>query len=384
MKKLIIYSAAIAAGAVLSERKAYAWFGKTHKEILEKAFELLEKQDDKSFYDFFIGYKNIMLKACTEPDNKGDIDKGSGMHYYCAANKKGKPLEEVNGYYRNRLRKYNRSARTMLEENYTMALSLYKSGNLNMAMHMLGRALHFIGDIGCTVHSSGIRYMSRDTNPHYAFEKYAQGRSDIPSADSINKRIRKMCDGSLEQSANKLAAYSSKFTEFVRKVDPELFDDICSSTIPVAQQYTACLMIRFYNDVKNDNGNFLLDGKEYTFKNEKTSGLMTVTAKRIILDAADESQTQRLTVKLKTDGSFILIAGEKGIAGGCLKGFISEPDSKAATGFRAAALGNRRFRITTEANSFKKVITVNGRGQPVIKPFSPKDKGAVWIINRAR
>ncbi len=382
MNKLLICSAALIVSAVTNHKKVYAWFGNTHKDILEKALRILNMQDDKKYYDFFIEYKDILLKACTEPDNKGDTDKGSGLHYYCAANKRGIALENISGYFRNRHNKFNRTARTMLEENYTMALSLYKSGDKKAAIHRFGRALHFIQDIGCTVHSSGIMYMDRKKNPHYAFEKLAQTiYSDVEPPQTINKQIKKSCETSIEQAVNKLSMFSSGFAADVRKVDRDILEKACRSTLPVAQQYTACMMMRFYNDIMSNNGNFLINEKEYSFKNERTNGLLTVTPKGLTIDEAKEGLQQKLTVLLKPDGSVILKDKEKGFIDKKFKRFANCKDKNNAIGFRIAALGNRRYRITTQATKYKKVLSVNNNGALRICRFDPKDKGAVWIIS---
>ena len=385
MKNLLIYSLAAMIGLLLTEGKAYAWFGNTHKDILEKSLKLLEGQKNKEYFSFFLKYRDDLLDRCTEPDNKGDIDKGSGMHYYCAANKRGKPLENTEGYYKNRLGKYNRSARTMLEENYTMALSLFKSGKQKQAMHMLGRAIHFIQDIGCTVHSSGIRYGSRAKNPHYAFEKYAQNNfSAIPAADSLDKRAQKAYATALEKAANKLAEYSSSYTADVRSLDKNIYAKILKSTHSATQQYPAFLLIRFYNDINNNSDDYLVSGHKYCFKNLKTSGALTAASKKLILDEQTNSPKQVFTIKLCSDGSFMLIASNNKYVKGNCKGYINDPGTKRPIAFRAAALGNRTFRITTQASKFKKVLSSNKNGVLVIKRFSPNDKGAVWIIKKER
>ena len=381
MKKLLIYTAALAIGAVATQKKAYAWFGNTHKDILEKALQILEMQENKTYYDFFIDYKNVLLKACTEPDSKGDTDRGSGLHYYCAANRKGAELESVNGYYRNRRKRFNRTARTMLEENYTMALSLYKSGEERAAMHQLGRALHFIQDIGCTVHSSGIMYMDTKKNPHNAFETLSQRKyAEADPPKTINKQIKKACETSIEQAANKLAQLSSKYAADVLTVDPDTLEKVCKSTLPTAQQYTACMMIRFYEDATSNNGNFLLDGKEYSFKNERTSGFLTITPKGIVLDEAKADMKQKLTVILKADGTVVLIDKEKGFVNKKCNGFANYENKEKAIGLRAAALGNRRYRLTTQGTKYKKVLSANNNGSLRICRFDPNDKGAIWII----
>ncbi|MBO5561151.1 MAG: zinc dependent phospholipase C family protein [Firmicutes bacterium] len=378
MKKLLIITSALAIGVKLKPMHAYAWYGKTHKDITSKALKLLEKQSDKKYYEFYISHKETLLTACAEPDNKGDIDKGSGMHYYCAADKKGRELADNNGYYRNRLKKYNRSARTMLEENYTMALSLYKSGNKDKAMHMLGRALHFIEDIGCVVHSSGIRYSPRANNPHSAFERYAQKKfSSVNEPESIDKRIKECCEQGLDKAANRLARYSSKYTADVRTVKEEAFDRICVNTMPTAHQYAAVVLIRFYNDSARDNGNFVTDSTRYSIKNEAALGIMTADSKKAKLSFNTKEKPQGFTAVLNDDGSFRLKADDERFIG---KGF-KLTKTKPLT-FRAGALGKRRFRITAEINKYKKVLTLNSRGELALRRFSPEDKAAVWIINK--
>ena len=126
---------------------------------------------------------------------------------------------------------------------------------------------------------------------------------------------------------------------------------------------------------------YLLDGKEYTFKNERTLGLLTVTPKGLILDEAMSGKHQRLTVVLKSDGSVALKDRSKGYVGKKCKGYTDYDSKDSAIGFRIAALGNRRFRITLQATKYKKVLTANNNGELRIRRFDPNDKGAVWIIS---
>ncbi len=382
IKNLLAITAAAGVYAAFFSKKAYAWFGNTHRDILEKAFTLLEKQDKQKVYLFFKDYKELLSDSCVEPDQKGDIDRGSGRHYYCAATPKGTEIEDKNGYYKNRLGDYSKSARTMLEENYTAALSLYKSGKTREAMHMFGRAVHFIQDIGCTVHSSGIRYMDTKGNPHNAFESHAQTKcKSVKAPDTIDKRVTKAYDESIQSAANRLAKQSSKYAADVKRLDPLVFDTICNATLPAAHQYTACLMIRFYNDVNENNGNFLLDSKSYTFKNERTSGYITVVKKGIMLDAPDTAKEQKIQLKIYDDGSFGLKAENGGYVNKKCNGFDYLKKDAVPAGFKVSALGKRRFRITTEASGYEKVLTCNDNGDLRIAKFDPEDRGAVWIIN---
>ena len=171
MKKLIAACAAIAAYKLMFPERAEAWFSKTHEDITTKALGLLEKDGRVKESEFFSKYREEILAGCTKPDRKGDPDKGGGMHYYSICNRKGTTLPATSGYYRNRRGRISKSARTMLEENYTSALCLYKSGKIKEAMNVLGRAAHFIEDMSCTVHVSNIMFFNSKRNIHNAFEK---------------------------------------------------------------------------------------------------------------------------------------------------------------------------------------------------------------------
>lgn len=382
VKNLLAITAAAGVYAAFFSKKAYAWFGNTHRDILEKAFNILERQERQKVYLFYKDYRQLLSDSCVEPDQKGDVDRGAGRHFYCAATPKGAELEDRNGFFKNRVGDYSKSARTMLEENYTAALSLYKSGKIKESMHMLGRAIHFVQDIGCPVHSSGIRYMDTKGNPHNAFETHAQTKcKSVKAPETIDKRILKAFDESMQSVANRLARQSSKYAADTRTLDPIVYDNICNSTLPTAHQYTASLMMKFYQDVNENNGNFLIDNKSYTFKNERTGGFLTVVKKGVILDAPDSDKEQKMTVKLKDDGSFGLMSENSGYVGKKLRGFDSIKKNTKPAGFKVSALGKRRFRITTQASGFEKVITCNNNGSVKIAKFDPEDRGAVWIIN---
>ena len=217
----------------------------------------------------------------------------------------------------------------------------------------------------------------------YAFEKYAQNNfSAIPAADSLDKRAQKAYATALEKAANKLAEYSGSYTADVRSLDKNIYAKILKSTHSATQQYTAFLLIRFYNDINNNSDDYLVSGQKYCFKNLKTSGALTAASKKLILDEQTNSPKQVFTIKLCSDGSFMLIASNNKYVKGNCKGYINDPGTKRPIAFRAAALGNRTFRITTQASKFKKVLSSNKNGVLVIKRFSPNDKGAVWIIKK--
>ena len=58
-------------------------------------------------------------------------------------------------------------------------------------MRVLGRAAHFISDIGCTVHVANMKYQDKANNVHYAFEKHVSTTCTRHTADSFDKRLLK-------------------------------------------------------------------------------------------------------------------------------------------------------------------------------------------------
>lgn len=383
-----ILSIAAAAGicamaAKLRPIKAEAWFTQTHKDITENALELIEKENKKALSAFYAPYKEQLVKGSVDPDNSGDCDKGAGMHYYSCATEKGKALPQKAGYFRNRVGDYSKSARTMLEENYTCALNLYKNNKLPEAMYCLGRAAHFVEDIACPVHTANMRYLPKPGNPHNAFEKHANTISKKFMPERFDKRLLKtyLGDG-FETAANKLAGISNKYAEPISKLDPIAFDNAVKGMVPVAVQNVMALMTKFYDDCKGENGNYIADGKLYTLRNEASGLLMTVTAKGIALEKADRSKEQRLAAVLSENGTFALRSADGGFVSASLKGFDYPKGDTPGAQFRAAALGKNRFRITTEGTQFAKVVACTKTGGLAVSDFVPGDKLQVWILNK--
>ncbi len=381
MKKIIALTAAMGLYAAFGAKKTYAWGSKAHKDITEKALQLLEKEKKARIASFYEPYKEQIMKGCTEPDRKGDIDKGAGRHYYSCVNSKGKELPINHGYYQNRLGKNLRSARTLLEENYTAALSFYKSGNTEEAMHYLGRAIHFIEDMGCTVHVSNMRYLPKASNPHYAFEKHIDTTCVKHTAERFDKRLTKSYEkSSFEDAANKLVSYSAKFVEMMSHLDPRAFDDIAKNTLPVTQQNVMALLVKFYNDCSSDNGNYVIDSKAYTFRNEASGQIITVTEKGLTLDDADKDKEQKLTVILKDGGTVAFKVKDGGFVNSKCSGYdYVKIDGQPAL-YRLAALGNRRFRITVGSADYERVLENSQAGKLVFSKFVPGNTAQNWIL----
>ncbi len=317
-----------------------------------------------------------------EPDKKDDIDKGPGKHYYSCVNAKGRELEEYKGYYKNRPGELSPSARTLYRANYTAALSYYKSGDTEKAMVSLGRALHFVSDIGCTPHVANMKHQEKASNVHYAFEKHINTTYSKHSAQSFDKRLLKYYEkDDPADGFNKLSRYAGRFVEDILHLDPRAFDDTAKNTLPYTQQNVMAVLLKFYDDCNRDKGNFLTDGKLCTFRNEATGLILTVTKKGLTLEEPDKELEQKLKICLKNNGCFALETAESGYVNASMKGYEQMKDSSKAALFRAEALGNRRFLITNQASGFVKVICNSKNAKVGLTDLEPDDKLQVWIIN---
>ena len=187
---------------------AYAWTSDVHSYIAEKALELLTIEKKLRPAAFYKDWHEEIKLGAVQPDKTGDIDEGPGMHYYSCMNAKGKELDESNGFYRNRLGDFAPSARTLFRANYTSAVSLYKSGMTKESMIYLGRAIHFVSDMGCTPHVANMTSGIKASNVHNAFEKQIKNSYTGFKADSFDKRLTKYYEKADPGEAfNKLIKY---------------------------------------------------------------------------------------------------------------------------------------------------------------------------------
>ncbi len=382
MKKLIATLTVIGLYCSFGGKKADAWFNTTHEYITENALELLKKEGKTKIYKFYEPYTRDLILGSIQPDKVYDIDYGTGTHYYSCVNNKCKPVKDKNGYYANRLGKYSKSARTMLEENYTSALSLYKSGKKQEAINVLGRAIHFVSDLSCTAHTANMRYLDKPTNVHYTYEKHANTLCRQYTADKYDKRLNKAYDSdSFENAVHKLISNTSRYASSLARLDPTSFDAASRATIPLAQQNAAALLFKFYQECSADKGNFLLDNKAYTIRNEFSGQVITVTDKDLELNAINKELEQKLILKIGENGAFGLRTKDGKFVNETCKGYTELENDETPALFRFAALGKRRFRITVGATGFEKVLGCSKIGSLTITDFIPGDNSQIWIIN---
>lgn len=381
IKQLIAACAVVAAYRLARPVKAKAWFSITHEDITRKALELLKKEGKAKQYQFFKQYENELLAGCTEPDDDGDVDKGAGRHYYSVCDPKGRELPQKGGYYKNRLGAFSKSARTLLEENYTSALCLFKSGRVEEAVHVFARAAHFIEDMSCTVHVSNMEWDDKPMNVHNAYEKHINTICSKFEAERFDKRLSKSYEGdSFEAASNKLIKASAKYVDGVSTLDPVAFREAASDTLSLAQQNVMALMLKFYDDCLAEGSNYIEDGKSYTLRNEASGLVLTATSKGLVLDKPDRDKAQRFTANVYGQGAFGFSCGEDGFINAKLTGLEKLSGDKEPALFKLSAYGKKKFRITVGTTEYERVIACTRSGKLTSEKFDPESKAQVWNI----
>ncbi|MBO5448981.1 MAG: zinc dependent phospholipase C family protein [Ruminococcus sp.] len=382
MKQEILLAAAVGLYCRFGIKKAYAWSSNTHEDIVKKALMLLETEKKVRPAAFYKDWHSQLLKGCIEPDKSGDMDKGPGKHYYSCVNPKGKELPETKGYYKNRLGNFSPSARTLFCANYTSAISLYKSGNTENAMISLGRALHFVSDMGCTVHVSNMKYQDKPNNIHFALEKHINTTCTKYTAQSYDKRLSKYYEkDNLGEAFNRLVKYAGKFVETISHLDPRAFDDTAKNVLPVVQQNVMAVLLKFYDDCMTDKGNYVIDKKLYTFRNEATGLILTVGSKGLSMEKQNKELEQKLCICLRDNGTAGLKIADGGYVNASCKGYDYLKIDGMPAQFRFEAQGKRRFIITTESSGYEKVLTNSKGGGVAVTEFEPENPLQIWILN---
>lgn len=155
------------------EKKRLTEFRSVHKTLIDRALPILYKYWPES-EQVLSRHSEVLIDMACAPDRDGDYEKGMGMHYYCGSNSFGLRLKTSGGYYKNGIARFSRSARTMLEEDLTMALTLWKAGFTEQATAHLARAVHMVSDICCLPHSTRMTYFSLKRHIHQSYETLAK------------------------------------------------------------------------------------------------------------------------------------------------------------------------------------------------------------------
>lgn len=144
-----------------------------HRTLLLRTLILLKEMYPET-ESVFSPVMRTFMSSVKRPDRKGDYEKGMGRHYYCAKSVSGKELSTANSYYRNGAGKFAKSARVMFEENYTMALTMYRADFSKQWADHLGRAVHMLSDMCCLPHTASMTYFSAAGKLHKSYENFAE------------------------------------------------------------------------------------------------------------------------------------------------------------------------------------------------------------------
>lgn len=252
-----------------------------HQNILRRAVKLLEEVCPEAA-ELVSPQLETMLTYAIRPDQKGDREKGLGRHYYCACDLMGKPLRPSGGYYKNGLGQFGKSARSMFEEDYTMALTLRHSGSISESAEYLGRAVHMISDMCCLPHAAKMTYFSPRREIHKSYENLAEALYPefIPEQQLLPEQLRRFANRSsftavLNENAERICAEIPELTsDPISEITKRLYD---------TEAAVAALLYRFYRDinVSPERGHYLADGMSFRIFEDMPPLTVRVTAEGI-------------------------------------------------------------------------------------------------------
>lgn len=255
-----------------------------HQNILKRAVRLLEEICPEAA-ELVSPQLETMLIFAIRPDQKGDYENGLGRHYYCACNILGKPLRPSGGYYKNGLGHFGKSARSMFEEDYTMALTLRHCGFSGKSAEHLGRAVHTLSDMCCLPHATKMTYFSPMRSIHKGYENLAEALYPefIPEQQLSPEQLRCFANRSsftaaLNSSAERVCAEIPELTtDPVGEITKRLYD---------TEAAVAALLYRFYRDVNvsPERGHYLTDGMSFRIFEDMPPLTVRVTAEGIAFE----------------------------------------------------------------------------------------------------
>ena len=323
MKKLYKVALLLITIVVISCLSTFEIFAyANHQPLITGSFDILadEQEDANQFYsECFYSNKNFM-SIIIENSNKPDASSADGgesidgTHYYVY---EGTP-STIGQYYKNRLSHYGISARTRFKDHYGNAINCYKNGDYNNAMQSLGRAIHYLQDIGCTPHSTGLEYINilGFLSPHARFENYIDANiaSFITEAKQNHVANYGATDfgdydlylSSYEEICNSLAEYSSSteydnidFKTIVLSSDQNSseYRNAALGNVSKTLSYIAGLLYKFYYDVEIKNSCYeIKSGSTYFIKHVETGKYLyieDINNVDVTLDDFDGSTNQQ-------------------------------------------------------------------------------------------
>ncbi len=266
-----------------------------HRTILLRSLIILKNLHPET-EDFFAPILKTLMPYAKRPDKKGDYENGTGRHYYCAVSLRGREMKKVNSYYRNGIKKHTKSARTMFEEDYTMALTMQHAGYMDECGKFLGRAVHMVSDMCCLPHAHSMTYYSLGRSFHKGYERLAaaiypelvpeQLPEKLPELFTSRETFADDLNGIVEGTAAGLAAVQKDAVEAIKEhlLRTELV--VCA------------LLMRFYEDLtaKEREAHYIMNGSGCRLL--KGTDVMTVkiTEKGISFHGVNPSPESKVNV----------------------------------------------------------------------------------------
>lgn len=317
-----------------------------HHVLLERSFSIVMRSYPQ-YAEILTPMLKYMLHVVKKPDKKTDYENGLGRHYYSSLNYTGVSVSPIKGYYRSGTGRFGKSARTMLEEDYTMALTMYKSGFTAQASSYLGRAVHMLSDICCLPHALCMTYFSPARSIHQSYEKLASYLypEQVPEKDAPIAALSFFSDRySFSASLNSIAE-GIRYELHLLYSDPkrEIIIRLYDTEIKVA-----ALLVRFCEDISlpSEKAHYITDGMRCPLFGGSD---VKVTEKGLLLMHRDNVVTAKYT------------------------------DKKSCTYFSAAHRRNGYFTLSPARCSGDKVFTDKGA-----VPFAPRKSEQFFRFGRSR
>ena len=296
MKKLTKFLGAMSLVLCLvAVPKAKAWGTTTHDSLMSKGLALVKvaRPEIRNFYTINIDMERLH-QGVTDPDWE---ETALGSHYYVVP----KISRENKGqYYGSPLfhKVGSGTARTRLENHYKKAIELYKKGDSKQASLYLGRACHYLQDICCPPHASGIQYPLIGRNYHADYEAYCDNLSYSSKYEEniMDEREIEGLSTNWGLVINNYAKIAASYKKAVLSGNKNEWEASFKDTFKLSQRQTAALLINFYQDIQKEE-NMKQSAKALTKEDlDKTLLYMFMMSNK----TSDEKEIKKSLVSLFT------------------------------------------------------------------------------------
>ncbi|MBO7395910.1 MAG: hypothetical protein J6U16_07325 [Ruminococcus sp.] len=266
-----------------------------HRTLLLRSLVILKKLYPET-EDFFAPMMKTLMPYAKRPDRKGDYENGMGRHYYCALSLSGKEMKMVNSYYRNGVKKHTKSARTMFEEDYTMALTMQHAGYMDQCGRFLGRAVHMISDMCCLPHTASMTYYSLGRSFHKGYERLAKAIYPDLVPEQTPEELPKLFESraTFADDLNKIALETAGGLTAVEADPVEAVKEHLLRT----ERVICAFLLRFYEDLtaKEREAHYILNGSGCRLLKGTDVMTIKITEKGLILHGVNPSPESKVNV----------------------------------------------------------------------------------------